>query len=276
MAVKIPTPPTPPAPPAVPGVTLSEGGSVKESNAPPAQGTTSKSTDNEKEMEQQAKAAVVNGSGGLSRTTRTDPAAEAKAAKAAAKEARQTGAEQAKATAETGRSQAAQAANLGAAAGQEEPQAAQQGAAAAKTLQTPEAPPKSLDYQGLTYWVPMLVLGFVLAALVVKKFLHRQGRQGELTQADVSAALGPEESRELRGLTPDEVLARLEAQEKPAAARTQVARAQVKKSYSQTPAPKDKAVPKRPSKASTAPNPKTKARPRPAKDEERQRFEVRV
>ena len=73
-----------------------------------------------------------------------------------------------------------------------------------------------------------------------------------------------------------EVLARLEAREKPAAARTQVARAQVKKSYSQTPAPKDKAVPKRPPKASPAPAPKTKARPRPAKDEERQRFEVRV
>ena len=273
MAVKAPSPPTPPTPPTVPGVTLSEGGSVTQSNAPPANGTTSKSTDNEKQMEEQAREAVASGSGGLSRTTQKNPAAEAKAAKAAAKEAQQSGQSQAQATIDTGRSQAAQAANLGSAG--TVPQDTGSGKAVpgqeAATLQA-DQPPK-FDYHGLTYWLPMLLVAFAAAALLVKKFLHRQGRKGELTKADIEAdALGAVESRELRGLTPDEVLARLEAQEAPAkveAARTQVAKAKIKQSYSQKPKPKAKAAPKKP--------PKTKAGPRKtSQEEERQRFEVRI
>ena len=272
MAVKAPSPPTPPTPPTVPGVTLSEGGSVTQSNAPPANGTTSKSTDNEKQMEEQAREAVASGSGGLSRTTQKNPAAEAKAAKAAAKEAQQSGQNQAQATIDTGRSQAAQAANLGSAGAvpQDSSGKAVPGQEAA-TLQADPAP--KFDYHGLTYWLPMLVVAFVAAALLVKKFLHRQGRKGELTKADIEAdALGAVESRELRGLTPDEVLARLEAQEVPAkveAARTQVAKAKIKQSYSQKPKPKAKAAPKKP--------PKTKVGPRKTtQEEERQRFEVRI
>ena len=273
MAVKAPSPPTPPTPPTVPGVTLSEGGSVTQSNAPPANGTTSKSTDNEKQMEEQAREAVASGSGGLSRTTQKNLAAEAKAAKAAAKEAQQSGQNQAQATIDTGRSQAAQAANLGSAGAV--PQDTSSGKAVpgqeAATLQA-DQPPK-FDYHGLTYWLPMLLVAFAAAALLVKKFLHRQGRKGELTKADIEAdALGAVESRELRGLTPDEVLARLEAQEAPAkveAARTQVAKAKIKQSYSQKPKPKAKAAPKKP--------PKTKAGPRKmTQEEERQRFEVRI
>ena len=270
MAVKAPSPPTPPTPPTVPGVTLSEGGSVTQSNAPPANGTTSKSTDNEKQMEEQAREAVASGSGGLSRTTQKNPAAEAKAA---AKEAQQSGRSQAQATIDTGRSQAAQAANLGSAGAV--PQDTSSGKAVpgqeAATLQA-DQPPK-FDYHGLTYWLPMLLVAFAAAALLVKKFLHRQGRKGELTKADIEAdALGAVESRELRGLTPDEVLARLEAQEVPAkveAARTQVAKAKIKQSYSQKPKSKAKAAPKKP--------PKTKVGPRKTtQEEERQRFEVRI
>ena len=273
MAVKAPSPPTPPTPPTVPGVKLSEGGSVTQSNAPPANGTTSKSTDNEKQMEEQAREAVASGSGGLSRTTQKNPAAEAKAAKAAAKEAQQSGQNQAQATIDTGRSQAAQAANLGSAGAV--PQDTSSGKAVpgqeAATLQA-DQPPK-FDYHGLTYWLPMLLVAFAAAALLVKKFLHRQGRKGELTKADIEAdALGAVESRELRGLTPDEVLARLEAQEVPAkveAARTQVAKAKIKQSYSQKPKSKAKAAPKKP--------PKTKVGPRKTtQEEERQRFEVRI
>ena len=276
MAVKAPNPPTPPTPPAVPGVTLSEGGTVTQSNAPPANGTTSKSTDNEKQLEEQARAAVASGSGGLSRTTHKDPAAEAKAAKAAAKEAQQSGQSQAQATIDTGRSQTAQAADLGSAGAV--PQDSGHGKAVpgqeveTATLQADPAP--KLDYHGLAYWLPMLALAIVAAALLVKKFLHRKGRQGELTKADIETdALGALESRELRGLTPDEVLARLDAQErepaKAEAARTQVAKAKIRQSYSQKPKPKAKAAPKKP--------PKTKAGPRKApQEEERQRFEVRI
>ena len=275
MAVKAPNPPTPPTPPAVPGVTLQEGGSVKESNAPTANGTTSRSTDNEKQMEEQAKSAVAQGSGGLSRTTNKNLTEEAREAKAAAQKAAQDGREQAKTAVDTGRSQAAQAANLGndTGAAQERGQSAPRQETATATLQN-DAPPKSFDYHGLAYWLPVLVMGFVIGALLVKKFLHRQGRKGELTKADLdNDALGTAESRELRGLTPDEVLARLEKQEKeaskPVAARTQVARAQIKQSYSQKPVPKSKPAAKKP--------PKTKAGPRKAaKEEERQRFEVRI
>ena len=276
MAVKAPNPPTPPTPPTVPGVTLSEGGSVTQSNAPPANGTTSKSTDNEKQMEEQAKAAVVNGSGGLSRTTQKDPTVEAKAAKTAAKEAQQSGQNQAQATIDMGRSQAAQAANLGSmgAASQDggNGKAVPGQETEAASLQADPAP--KFDYHGLTYWLPMLVVAFVVGAFLIKKLLHRQGRKGELTKADIEAdALGATESRELRGLTPDEVLARLDAQEqepaKAEAARTQVAKAKIRQSYSQKPKPKAKAAPKKP--------PKTKAGPRKTtQEEERQRFEVRI
>lgn len=215
MAVKAPTPPTPPTPPAVPGVTLSEGGSVTQSNAPPANGTTSRSTDNEKQMEEQAREAVANGSGGLSRTTQKNPAAEARAAKEAAREAGQAGAKQAQATVDTGRSQARQAANLdsNAAAVQEGDGAVSTVQGTAATLQA-ESSPKSFDYQGLTYWGPMLALGFVIAFALVKKFLHRQGRKGELTKADLDIdGLETVEYNKLRGLTPDEVLRRLEKKE---------------------------------------------------------------
>ena len=274
MAVKAPSPPTPPTPPTVPGVKLSEGGSVTQSNAPPANGTTSKSTDNEKQMEEQAREAVASGSGGLSRTTQKNPAAEAKAAKAAAKEAQQSGQSQAQATIDTGRSQAAQAANLGSAGAV--PQDTSSGKAVpgqeAAALQADPAP--KFDYHGLTYWLPMLVVAFAVAALLVKKLLHRKGRKGELTKADIEAdVLGAEESRELRGLKPDEVLARLAAQEqetvKAANASLQVAKSKIKQSYKQETRPKAKAAPKNPHK--------TKPEPRQApQKEERQRFEVRV
>ena len=120
----------------------------------------------------------------------------------------------------------------------------------------------------------MLVVAFAVAALLVKKLLHRKGRKGELTKADIEAdVLGAEESRELRGLKPDEVLARLAAQEqetaKAANASLQVAKSKIKQSYKQEARPKAKAAPKNP--------PKTKPEPRQApQKEERQRFEVRV
>lgn len=265
MAVKAPNPPTPPTPPTVPGVTLSEGGAVTQSNAPPANGTTSKSTDNEKQMEEQAKEAVVNGSGGLSRTTHKNPTAEAKAAREAAREAQQSGQNQAQATIDTGRSQAAQAANLGGSGGvpQENGRNLQGQETEAASLQANPAP--KFDYQGLTYWLPMLVVAFVAAALLVKKFLHRQGRKGELTRADIEAdAFGAVDSRELRGLTPDEVLARLAVEEQST--------------------PTGPAAPARPAKLKpkeAAPVPKAKKKPpAPARakepEEERKHFEVRI
>ena len=267
MAVKAPNPPTPPTPPAVPGVTLSEGGSVTQSNAPPANGTTSRSTDNEKQMEEQAREAVANGSGGLSRTTQKNPAAEARAAKEAAREAGLSGQNQARATIDTGRSQAAQAANLGdngavlqengnskTTPGQE---------TEALSLQADNAP--SFDYHGLTYWLPMLVVAFVAAAQLVKKLLHRQGRKGELTRADIETdALGAIESRELRGLTPDEVLARLAVEEQPPPVR---------------PAAPARPANIKPKEAASVPKAKKKP-PAPAggkePEAERKHFEVRI
>lgn len=213
MAVKAPNPPTPPMPPAVPGVTLSEGGSVTQSNAPPAKGTTSRSTDNEKQMEEQAKEAVVNGSGGLSRTTQKNPAAEAKAAREAAREAGQAGAKQAKETADTGRNQAAQAARLDSTMpeqqyGDQKAKHEQEGVTG--TLQT-EPSSMAIPYQGPVCWGTLLVLFFLIGSLLVKKFLHRHGHEGELAKSELDENIQDASAyNEFRGLTPDEIMKRLE------------------------------------------------------------------
>lgn len=261
MAVKVPTPPVPPTPPTVPGVTLSEGGSVTQSDVPPANGTTSRSIDTEKQMEEQARAAVAQGSGALSRTTQKDPAAEAKAAKAAAREAQQSGQKQAQAAVDSGRNQAAQAADMGGTEAASRDGGKAQPGQAVETASLQADPAPRFDYQGLAYWLPMLLVAFVAAAFLVKKILHRKGRKGELTKADLEAdALGAVENRELRGLTPDEVLARLEAKERPLPRKT----------------PKKTVKPKEPLPAVG----KVRKDPVPARDAsaegERKHFEVRI
>lgn len=270
MAVKTPTPPTPPTPPAVPGVTIQEGGSVTQSNAPPANGTTSRSTDNEKQMEEQARSAVAQGEGGLSRTTRKNISEEAREAKAAAQKAAQEGRDQARATADTGRNQAIQASqNAGAGnapqtAGSDGTLQGQTEASVAAAAPLPESP----SYHGALYWGPMLAVIFVLGLVLVKKFLHRQGRQGELTKADLdSDALGAVESSELRGMKPDQVLAKIRAGEEAAL-------------REKTPVPAAHGQPqsaaKPPVQRKPAENRTKKKSPEAAPEDEHKHFEVRI
>ena len=270
MAVKAPNPPTPPTPPSVPGVTIQEGGSVTQSNAPPANGTTSRSTDNEKQMEEQAKSAVAQGEGGLSRTTRKNLSEEAREAKAAAQKTAQDGRDQARTTVETGRNQASQAAQ-NAGAGSVTQAEGESGALQGQTEspQVPAAPiPDSPSYHGVLYWGPMLAVIFVMAFVLVKKFLHRQGRQGELTKADLdNDALGAVESSELRGMKPDQVLAKIRAGEE-AALR--------KKAPAPSPQIKRRAVTQSEAQRKPVESRAKKKSPGAAPEDEHKHFEVRI
>ena len=221
MAVKAPTAPTPPTPPTVPKVELSGGGSVTQSTAPPKEGTTSKSTDTEQQLEEQAREAVAQGEGGLSRTTQTDPRAEAKQAEQAAKQARQAGQDGASAARQSGEAQAQAAARTVVApesvqaAGQQETTGQHTAQAQTAAQSFPDTLPGG---HGFLYWgVSLAVIG-VLAFFVLRRILSRRGRKGELTAADLADdGIDSLAGESLRGLKPDEVLARLEARERRAA-----------------------------------------------------------
>ncbi|MBQ2088392.1 MAG: hypothetical protein II470_10030 [Selenomonas sp.] len=68
MAVQKPVAPTPPTPPSVPGVTLQEGGTVRDSNVPQ-----NIKQNNDERQESQARQAVAQGDGALAKTTTTRP-----------------------------------------------------------------------------------------------------------------------------------------------------------------------------------------------------------
>ena len=76
MAVQAPVAPTPPTPPSVPGVTLQDGGTVRDSNVPQ-----NIKQSNDERLESQARQSVAQGDGGLSKTTTARPEKPAKPAK---------------------------------------------------------------------------------------------------------------------------------------------------------------------------------------------------
>ena len=301
MAVKAPTAPTPPAAPTVPQVTLGGGGSVTETNAPPANGT--RSTTGEAELENQARQSVADGNGALSKTVQTDPRAEKQQAAQAAQDTRQMGQDGARNAQQAGAQQAAQAARTTAPVVAAEPSNAQmmadeQPRQAQTQVSTQAQPdiPESFSAHGPLYWGVTLAAVFVVAFVILKTVMSRRGKAGELTKADLDDdGIEILEDRSLRGLTPDEVLARLEAEEKrerkeplPTPAQAALRQAAAPPKMRKQPAPKATASAQgarqiareyRTQAVAMPPEPKPKQavpKPRPPAEDEQKHFEVRI
>lgn len=203
MAVTVPAAPVPPSPPAVPEVTLGSGGSVQDSTIPQS----GQQTDAQRQ-EMQARQAVARGDGARSKMTQEQPEAKIQNGQKA-QSGQQNSGVQANTTAKTD-SQTAAIQDSGQSLG--ESQANTQTANTA--AQMPSAP---WGGSGAGYWAfifaVVFVLAFVLFRVMMKK---RSGEKGELTAEDIRQAITPESedfSENLRGLTPDEALQRLEEQE---------------------------------------------------------------
>lgn len=223
MAVTIPNAPTPPSPPSVPQVTLEGGGSVRESTVPQS----GQQTDAERQ-ETQARQAVARGDGALSKTTQEQPQTKTQNTQGA-----QNGQQNPNASANTVVKTDPQAI----AAMQDSGQQSEQGQEQTTQTSTVAQIPSSLGEHGIGYWAftffAVFVLAFVVFRVVLKK---RSGIKGELSAEDIRQAITPEAEEypvNLRGLTPDEALRRLEEQEAmDAATEIRKARAEAKERLS--------------------------------------------
>ena len=215
MAVTAPTAPTPPVPPKVPSVTLGGGGSVTESTVPP-DGT--RTTTGDEQNEALARQSVADGNGALAKTVQSDPKADARQAAEAAQSAGQTGREGARAAQETGQQQTLQASQVVRNPGEAVPAESRMdnfNQAAEVQAQFPPPPEDYSGGHGPLYWGVSLAMMAVLSFFLLKSFLARKGRAGELTKAELDDdGFDDQESRSLRGLKPDEVLARLEGRDR--------------------------------------------------------------
>lgn len=257
MAVTAPTPPTPPTPPVAPKVTFSGGGSVTETTKPQGHGPKS----DEELHEQQAREAVANGSGPLSKTTVSD-----------GKEKDSQPGRESPGKQETPSRMPVQADPP--AGGQVRREVIQQGGQPQDfagmsdekqgTQAKPEAVakiPDSPDYHGMLYWGGMLFAIAVLVAVLLRMVLFRKDTGRESQGKAGEAAMEPD-VRPKAGMTAEEVLQEIEVRETrrrmapmPQAAKEYAVQATAK------PVAKKAAVPPRPAK----------------KDgEERERFEVRI
>ncbi|SDG13920.1 hypothetical protein SAMN05216584_102199 [Selenomonas sp. WCT3] len=276
MAVTPPTVPTPPTPPSVPKVSLEGGGSVTQSTVPQ-----NKNQTDAQRQEADARQAVAQGDGPLSKTTQEKPNTKQN-------QQGQSEGQQSQTTVVQTDPQAAAAMQDG--------KSGQEG----QNSQTAQAVPPLTSFtgHGTGYWiftfVSVFVLAFVLFRVVLKK---RDGRKGELSAADIRQAIEPEESESslnLRGLTPDEALRQLEEQEAfDAAEEVRKARAEAKARLTKarsrvqlTPEVPASAAPKQIARQYreqvTAMPPEIKAKPKkivrkPPKDEaDKEHFEISV
>ncbi len=293
MAVKAPTAPTPPTPPSVPGVSLKEGGSVQESTVPH-----DKQQTHDERTEEQARQSVAEGNGALSKTTQSRPE------KASKKVDASGGASQAD---QQGSVRVIPAQN---GLGQENPQ--QQALADAQKAQTTQTqlPDKGTDWtqvasHGAVFWGAVLLVMAVVSWLGIRKIMARKtGKKGTLSFADIDGAAAPvplpgkgrqqvrppkerqqvETFAELRGLTPDEVLAQI-AHDEEAALRKEMRQAREEARERLQKAGRIPVNPNPPPQAAksyreqvTAELPKEKAKPLkpPKAKKEEQRFEVRI
>lgn len=225
MAVKAPAAPTPPTPPSVPGVKLENGGTAQETNVPH-----DKQQTHDERLEDQARQSVARGDGALAKTTQTKPEKEAKPQKPV--------------DASGGASQSGQTVIVPAQNGlqQENPQQQALADAKAHTEQSDVSDQTAQDSwgqfasHGAVFWGAVLLFMAVLVWFGIRKLMGRKdGRKGALSFADIDGAAAPvslpknagraskaakpakqQRSREavetfadLRGLTPDEVLAKL-------------------------------------------------------------------
>lgn len=229
MAVKAPAAPTPPTPPSVPGVKLENGGTAQETNVPH-----DKQQTHDERLEDQARQSVARGDGALSKTTQSKPGKEEKPQKAV--------------DASGGASQSGQTVIVPAqnGLGAENPQQQALADAKAQTVQKDASDQASQDSwgqfasHGAVFWGAVLLFMAVMVWFGIRKLLARKdGRRGSLSFADIDGAAAPvplsqsaggvprgtnkaaglarqQRSREdvetfadLRGLTPDEALAKI-------------------------------------------------------------------
>lgn len=304
MAIKAPTAPTPPTPPSVPGVTLKDGGTAQETNVPRDKQQTS-----DQQHEEQARQAVARGDGALSKTTQSKPEKPAKANKPV--------------DASGGASQENQAGSVQVIPAQnglneENPRQQAMEDAKAQTQAQTESPHNDWEQfasHGALFWGVVLVLMSVVVWFGIRKIMARKdGKTGTLSFADIDGAAAPvpmpekggknstknqhtktahnreqvETFAELRGLTPDEVLAKL-AHDEETALRQEMrqARAEAKERLQKagripvnvSPPPhaarqyREQLTAQIPEKKA---KPKPPVKPRPAPKEDEQRFEVRI
>ena len=204
MAVQKPVAPTPPTPPSVPGVTLQEGGTVRDSNVPQ-----NIKQNNDERQEAQARQAVAQGDGALSKTTTSRPEKPERPAKSQAVDA------------SGGASQAGQTVIVPAEqlppAGQENVDKAAQAQTKTETQAQASSLPADFAAHSGVFWGAVILLMAVVSWFGIKKIMsRRKGRRG-LSWDDLDGAARPvkvETFDELRGLTPDEVLKKMAADEK--------------------------------------------------------------
>lgn len=243
MAVKAPAAPTPPTPPSVPGVKLENGGTAQETNVPH-----DKQQTHDERLEDQARQSVARGDGALSKTTQARPEKEAKTDR---EEKPQKAVDASGGASQSGQTMIVPAQNgLGA----ENPQQQALADAKAQTVQKEASDQAARDSwgqfvsHGALFWGAVLLFMAVVVWFGIRKLLARKdGRQGSLSFADIDGAAAPvplpkspgrgpktsaktvsqgkqprrqeavETFAELRGLTPDEVLAKLARDEARAA-----------------------------------------------------------
>ena len=261
------TPPTPPTPPSAPTITFGGGGSVTETTEPQGHGPMT----DDALHEQQARKAVANGSGPLSKTVVSDP-----------KEKKQEGAPQQGREEKTPRQEPTSVQPPASGDGnrnqatlrQEGPSSAVLGDSPGQGSQvkteTAARIPESPSYHGMLYWGGMLAVIAILVAIFLRTVLFR--KTGGADTAPKERAAEPE-VKPRAGMTAGDVLREIEAKE---TRQTMAPPRHVAREYASQAAakPADKK-----SRASGKPAPKPAPRPvRQGKKEgeERERFEVRI
>ena len=250
MALKAPTPPTPPGPPTPPKVDLMEGGSVKETTVPQSHGPQTEDEIHEK----QAREAVANGAGPLSKTTVIDgrkaaPGQNDEEAATPAAERATVGTQTAAGGSKTDRTELRQDAQAQMLLG-EENRAEQSQSQQAMPPRVSESPGE----HGMLYWGSILLAIAILVAAVLRKILFREKESSQEPETGLRA-----------GMTAAEALENIRQREEK---QPMVPPAHVAKEYAARAAAGEKSPPAK----KLAP-----LRPSERKDgEERKRFEVRI
>ena len=281
MAVQKPVAPTPPVPPSVPQVTLQEGGTARESNVPQ-----NIQQNNDERLEAQARQSVAQGDGALSKSTTTRPEKPERPAKSQTVDA-SGGASQ------DGQTVIVPAEQLPP-AGQENVDKAAQAQTKTETQAQDSSLPADFAAHSGVFWGAVILLMAVVSWFGIKKIMSRRKGRRSLSWDDLNGAAKPvkvETFDELRGLTPDEALKKMAADEKSKArAEARQARDEARQRLEKAGRiPVKTAVPTTAARqyreqvvagAASADLPKAKPKPvvksRPSKQEEEQRFEVRI
>ncbi|MBR2215466.1 MAG: hypothetical protein IJ849_06885 [Selenomonadaceae bacterium] len=212
MAVTVPTPPTPPTPPTVPKVNLQEGGSVHESTVPQ-----NSKQDNDTRLENQARQAVADGKGALTKkvVTRPESAEKKEQSKETAEQNEQRDNTNTNASTETKNMPVATPATQTAPTPRQEVDMSvfaednqETGALTAKSL---GAIPTAGGEHGVLYWGFSIISGIILAVVFFKVFMKKK-EPPELTTLPKKSAPPEENYIDSVGLKVGDALKDLETQ----------------------------------------------------------------